>query len=135
MHNDSHSGPRQNSNLTHELAHGLLHHEPTPALDGMTGCRNFNSTNEDGASWLAGELLVTEEMALAEARRQFTRREAASARGKFPNVEMAFEHDRRLQTSRTSAVQHDEQTKHQNVRFASYSRPDLDTSQTVKAHT
>ena len=30
VHNDAHSEPRQNSNLTHELAHGLLLHEPAP---------------------------------------------------------------------------------------------------------
>ena len=76
VHNDSHSEPRQNSNLTHELAHGLLHHEPAPALDERTGCRNYNATNEDEASWLAGELLVTEEMALAVARGQFTQQDA-----------------------------------------------------------
>lgn len=75
VHNDSHSVPRQNSNLTHELAHGLLHHEPAPAIDGMTGCRNFNSSNEDKANRLAGELLITEEMALAVARGQFTQQD------------------------------------------------------------
>lgn len=76
VHNDSHSEPRQNSNLTHELAHGLLHHEPAPAVDEETGCRNYNATNEDEANWLTGELLVTEEMALAVARGQFTRQHA-----------------------------------------------------------
>lgn len=86
VHNDSHSEPRQNSNLTHELAHGLLHHEPTPALDGMTGCRNFNSTNEAKANWLAGELLVTEEMALAVARGQFTRRDTERQLGVSPQM-------------------------------------------------
>ena len=75
VHNDSHSGPRQNSSLAHELAHGLLLHEPAPALDGMTGCRICNPTNEKEADWLAGELLVTESMALAVARGQFTRQE------------------------------------------------------------
>ena len=84
VHNDSHSGPRQNSNLTHELAHGLLLHEPTPALDEMTGCRNFNSTNEEEANWLAGELLVTEEMALAVASGQFTQKDAERQLGVSP---------------------------------------------------
>ena len=76
VHNDSHSQPRQNSNIAHELAHGLLLHTPSPALDGATGCRRVNSTYEDEANWLAGELLVTREMALAVARGQFTQQEA-----------------------------------------------------------
>ena len=42
VHNDLHSPARQNSNLAHELAHGLLLHEPAPALDRLTGCRNWN---------------------------------------------------------------------------------------------
>lgn len=39
VHNDSHSESRQNSNLSHELSHPLLLHEPAPALDGTTGSR------------------------------------------------------------------------------------------------
>ena len=70
--NDSHTLPRQNSSLAHELAHGLLHHEQSPALDGMTGCRICDPTAEKEADWLASELLVTESMALAVARGQFT---------------------------------------------------------------
>ena len=76
VHNDAHSEPRQNSDLAHELSHGLLLHPPIPALDVATGCRNWNSTYEDEANWLAGALLVTPEMALATARGRFTLREA-----------------------------------------------------------
>lgn len=73
VHNNSHSESRQNSNLSHELSHPLLLHEPTPALDGVTGTRIWNSTYEEEADWLAGELLVTPAMALAVARGQLTR--------------------------------------------------------------
>ena len=76
VHNDAHSEPRQNSDLAHELSHGLLLHPPIPALDVATGCRNWNSTYEDEANWLASALLVTPEMALATARGRFTLREA-----------------------------------------------------------
>ena len=72
VHNDAHSEVRQNSNLAHELAHGLLLHEPAPPLDGVTGCRIWNDTNEEKAAWLSGELLVTGKMALAVARGRFT---------------------------------------------------------------
>ena len=68
VHNDSHSEARQNSNIVHELAHGLLHHEPTFALDGSTGCRNWDDRIEAEANWLTGELLVTRRAALAVAR-------------------------------------------------------------------
>ena len=81
IHNDAHSPARQNSNLAHELAHGLLRHEPQPALDARTGCRLCNSTNEDEANWLAGELLVTGDMALDVARGRFTRQEAMDRLG------------------------------------------------------
>jgi len=76
VHNDAHSQARQHSDLTHELSHGLLLHPPIPALDATTGCRNWNSTHEDEANWLAGALLVTSEMALATARGRFTLRQA-----------------------------------------------------------
>ena len=72
IHNDAHSPARQNSNLAHELAHSLLLHEPQPALDATTGCRLCNATNEDEANWLAGELLVTRDIALAVARGRVT---------------------------------------------------------------
>ena len=76
VHNDSHSQARQNSNLTHELAHGLLIHEPAPALDCKTDRRDWNSIKELEAAWLGGELLITREMALAVARGRLTRHQA-----------------------------------------------------------
>ena len=76
VHNDSHSPARQNSNLAHELAHGLLLHEPAPALDSKTGCRNWNDTNESEAAWLGGVLLVTDDMAMAVARGRIPREQA-----------------------------------------------------------
>ena len=74
VHNDSHFESRQNSNLAHELAHALLRHEPSAAIDTRTGCRDWNNTKEEEAQWLASELLVTSEMALAVARGRLTRR-------------------------------------------------------------
>jgi hypothetical protein len=76
VHNDGHSEPRQNSNLAHELAHALLHHPPSAALDDK-GCRNWNQDIEDEANWLAGILLVSEEMTIAIARKKFTQIDAA----------------------------------------------------------
>jgi Zn-dependent peptidase ImmA (M78 family) len=76
IHNDAHAPTRQNSNVSHELSHGLLSHPPTPALDD-TGCRVWNQDIEDEASWLAGCLLVPEGAALAIARKRWTIDEAA----------------------------------------------------------
>ncbi|MDX6584730.1 MAG: hypothetical protein QOI10_3914, partial [Solirubrobacterales bacterium] len=76
VHNDGHSLARQNSNLGHEMSHGLLHHPPTPALDD-SGCRVWDQDIEDEAGWLAGCLLVTEQAALATARGRWTLSEAA----------------------------------------------------------
>jgi Zn-dependent peptidase ImmA (M78 family) len=63
VHNDAHSLGRQSSNVTHELAHALLLHDPTPPLD-HRGCRIWNQNIEDEAQWLAGALLITEEASL-----------------------------------------------------------------------
>ena len=80
VHNDGHSIPRQNSNLAHELAHGLLLHPPTPALDSK-GSRYWNQEIEDEAAWLAAVMLVTEEATIAIAKGQMTVREASWALG------------------------------------------------------
>ena len=64
VHNDSHSSARQASNVCHELAHGLLLHQPTPALDAQ-GCRHWNKEIEEEADWLSGVLLVPDEAAIA----------------------------------------------------------------------
>ncbi len=76
VHNDGHADGRINSNITHEAAHGLLLHQPTPALDDR-GCRLWDQDIEDEAQFLAGALLVTEDAALAIARGRFTESEAA----------------------------------------------------------
>jgi Zn-dependent peptidase ImmA (M78 family) len=67
VHNDAHLPGRQASNLAHELAHALLLHPPTPALDDR-GCRLWNQDIEDEAAWLAGALLLTEDATLWIAR-------------------------------------------------------------------
>lgn len=76
VHNDAHNLGRQNSNVAHELAHALLLHEPTPALDDH-GCRLWDQNIEDEASWLAGALLLPEDAALMIARRGWTSDQAA----------------------------------------------------------
>lgn len=85
VHNDAHSPARQNSNLAHELAHGLLHHPPTPALDDK-GNRNWNQDLEDEAGYLSGALLVTEAATIAIANNQMTRQHATERLGVSPQM-------------------------------------------------
>lgn len=71
VYNDRHSVGRQNSSVGHEVAHGLLLHEPHQAVDD-TGCRLWDQTMEEEATWLAGVLLIPEDAALAVARGQIS---------------------------------------------------------------
>ena len=66
--------------VTHELSHGILLHEPVPALD-KHGCRTWRAEVEDEAEWLAGVLLITEEAAVAVARRNIPSAVAAGRYG------------------------------------------------------
>ena len=67
VYNDAHLPNRQRSSIAHELAHAILHHPPTPALNNI-GCRLWNKDIEDEADWLAGALLIPAKAALALAR-------------------------------------------------------------------
>lgn len=67
VHNDSHGPARRASNVAHEIAHGLLLHEPRPALDGA-GCRNWEDGIEEQAQRLAGSLLIPRRAAFLAAR-------------------------------------------------------------------
>lgn len=60
--NDGNSDARQNSDVAHELSHGLLLHEPRHAI--VNGCRDYAKADEDEAAWLSGCLLVPREAAL-----------------------------------------------------------------------
>ena len=78
--NDAHSLGRQASDLAHELAHALLQHSPSPALD-ENGCRIWDREVEDEADWQGGALLIPEEAALSIVRRRLSLPEAAAEYG------------------------------------------------------
>lgn len=63
VHNDAHDSLRQASNVSHELSHGILQHQPDELFNEY-GCRNFNKECEDEANWLGPALLISEEAAL-----------------------------------------------------------------------
>lgn len=78
--NDAHAPGRQASDIAHEIAHGLLFHEPAPVADD-SGCRLWNPEAEKEADWLAGALLVPDEAAIRIERRGWSDGEAAAAYG------------------------------------------------------
>jgi Zn-dependent peptidase ImmA (M78 family) len=63
IHNDEHHPYRQTSNIAHELAHGILGHPQTPPLN-EDGCRFYDKSVEDEATWLGATLLMPREAAL-----------------------------------------------------------------------
>ncbi len=70
VHNPQHERPRQHSNLTHELAHVLLRHQPG-ALQTVAGCvmRDFDETQEEEARCLGDTLLAPRAALVVAARR------------------------------------------------------------------
>lgn len=71
VYNDAHSYPRSAANIMHELAHLLLMHPQHP-LCGEQGKRHFDAVLEDEANWFGPALLVSDEAALAVAKRGIT---------------------------------------------------------------
>ena len=80
VNNDGHSPARQASNLAHELAHALLMHQPSPALD-ERGCRAVDDEIEEEANWLGGVLLVPAPAALRIVRQGLSEQHAAGLYG------------------------------------------------------
>lgn len=80
IYNDAHAPGRQANDLAHELSHALLFHEPTPALNAL-GCRDWDEDAEDEADFLAGVLLVPDEVAIAVVRRGLSEEDAAAEYG------------------------------------------------------
>jgi len=70
VHNESHHPNRQASNITHEISHIVLEHEPTLIVS-PDGQRYWNSEMEEEANWLGAALLVPREGALAFAKRNW----------------------------------------------------------------
>jgi Zn-dependent peptidase ImmA (M78 family) len=83
IYNDAHVRGRQASDIAHELAHGLLQHRPTPALNDQ-GCRLWDQGIEDEARWLGGVLLIPEDGALWIVREGMSEVDAAEPFGVTP---------------------------------------------------
>lgn len=86
VYNDANSVERQRSDVCHELSHGLLLHEPSPALDG-SGLRDWDQVMEAEAQFMAGALLLPEPAVIAAVRRGDSLDRIAAAYG--VSIEMA----------------------------------------------
>jgi len=81
IYNPRHSSGRQVSDITHELAHFVLDHQParlilSADLDGIS-MRSFNQKQEDEANCLAWTLLLPREGLMRAKRRRATTEEIA----------------------------------------------------------
>ena len=85
VYNDSHAAARRASDLTHEIAHGLLLHPPAVALD-PGGCRAWNEDIENQASYLGGALLIPGKAARWSAQRQMSVEATAARFGCSPEM-------------------------------------------------
>jgi IrrE N-terminal-like domain len=73
-HNDGNAKTRQAADISHELAHALLLHPPTPPFE-------IDPIAEEEAKWLGPSLLVSEDAALHIAKRKLAIADAAKTYG------------------------------------------------------
>jgi hypothetical protein len=74
--NDGHTKKRQTSDLSHELSHCILGHEPERQITEL-GLRKYDAVQEEEANWLGPTLLISDEAALTIARRGLSAAEAS----------------------------------------------------------
>lgn len=79
IHNDGHALTRQRANISHEIAHVLLFHEPKPCEGQWT--QTYDAEQEEEAKWLGGVLLVTDEACVAGCRAGLSVTEVAAQMG------------------------------------------------------
>lgn len=84
IYNPNHSPGRRASDISHELAHLVLGHEPGTIIlseDGTMAMRSFNQKQEDEANWLGWSLLLPREGLAAAVNRGATDEEIAAEFG------------------------------------------------------
>lgn len=82
--NPRHSAGRQASDITHELAHIILGHQPATMImspDGNLVMRSYDQKQEDEANWLAWAILLPREALLSMKRKKVTVVDIATAFG------------------------------------------------------
>lgn len=84
IYNPRHSAGRQASDITHELAHIVLGHQPATMImspDGSLVMRSYDQKQEDEANWLAWAILLPREALLSMKRKRATVIDIATAFG------------------------------------------------------
>ena len=84
IYNPSHSLGRQASDITHELAHIVLGHQPATMImshDGKIVMRTYNQKQEDEANWLAWAILLPRDALFAQKKRESSAQEIAALFG------------------------------------------------------
>lgn len=82
--NPRHSAGRQASDITHELAHIILGHQPATMVmsaDGSLVMRSYDQKQEEEANWLAWAILLPRDSLFLMKRRKATMMEIAAAFG------------------------------------------------------
>ena len=82
--NPRHSAGRQASDITHELSHVILGHQPATMImspDGSLVMRSYDQKQEDEANWLAWAILLPREALLSMKRKRATVVDIATAFG------------------------------------------------------
>jgi Zn-dependent peptidase ImmA (M78 family) len=79
VHNDAHARTRQRADISHEIAHILLIHEPHPASPGEPLL--YDQDQEDEAGWLGAVLLVPDAACLHACRNDHSVPDAARRLG------------------------------------------------------
>jgi Zn-dependent peptidase ImmA (M78 family) len=84
IYNPAHSSGRQASDITHELAHLILGHQPATMImsqDGKIVMRTYNQKQEDEANWLAWAILLPRDALFAQKKRDSSTQEIATLFG------------------------------------------------------
>jgi Zn-dependent peptidase ImmA (M78 family) len=84
IYNPAHSSGRQASDITHELAHIILGHQPATMImshDGKIVMRTYNQKQEDEANWLAWAILLPRDALFAQKKRDSSMQEIATLFG------------------------------------------------------
>jgi Zn-dependent peptidase ImmA (M78 family) len=84
IYNPRKSSGRRSSDITHELAHFILHHQPAKiilSLELEIGMRSFDQKQEDEANWLAWCLLLPREALMAARTKGLTTKNIAEEYG------------------------------------------------------
>ena len=84
IYNPRHSKARQSSDITHELAHIILGHQPATIImshDGSMVMRSFNERQEHEANWLAASLLLPRDALISCKQHELTIGDAAHKYG------------------------------------------------------